>query len=257
MALSSRNAVMRTQAYILIFLLWLSLSHLRGQSQDLSFEVSSIRPNHSMSQAIGGTYGIRPGGQVSVRNVTLLDLMYLAYSVRQYQVTGGPSWLSTRRFDVHAKPSGAVSVGDGRKMLQTLLSDRFGLKFHRSSKRVQGYTMHLPKGAGKLRISPAQEKESGFGIMSMQEMRGESVTMPALAHALTEILGSPVEDRTNASSRYSVALKWAAHELTVDGQPGLSLFSALWEELGIRLKADRVVVEVIVVDKVNENPTEN
>lgn len=248
---------MRTIAYTLTSLLGLLLSPLRGQAQSLTFEVSSIRANHSASQAIGGTYGIRQGGRISVRNVTLLDLIYLAYNVRKFQVTGGPSWLSQRRFDVQARPNDAVSDGDARKMLQTLLSDRFGLKFHRVSKRVLGYTMHLPKGPGKLRISAESQKESGFRIMSMQEIRGESVSMPALAHVLTEILGRPVEDRTGASSRYIMAVKWTPDELSAEGHPGISLFSAFWEELGLRLKADRVSVEVLVVDEANEKPTEN
>lgn len=237
----------------------------RAQSQARpAFGVASIKTDHSVSTAMGGTVGFKRGGSVSMRNVTAKTLIELAYGVEEYRVSGGPKWLAATKYDIDAKPEAPVGYEQARNMLQTLLADRFSLRVHHQTKLTTGYRLLVEKGGSKLKKSTLERV--GFQVMSMDEIRGPG-TMPNLVRVLTATLGAPIEDRTGLKDKYDIRLKWdldaAEPSAAASGdagpiaiEPTMSVFSALKQQLGLRLEASKVPVDLIVIDNL-ENPTAN
>jgi uncharacterized protein (TIGR03435 family) len=210
-----------------------------------TFDVASIKVSTMVSDGIGGTYGFRPGGSVSVRNVTLRDLMELAYSLESYRLIGGPAWMSVQRYHVDAKPPGRVGNKEAQLMLQALLVDRFKLQVHRESRTVDGYVLTAPKGDAKL-PALAPDAQIGFRRMGNGEVKGPG-TMGMLARLLKAQLGVPVDDQTGLTGKYQMSLDYSPDEAVGDARP--SIFAALQEQLGLTLKRQKVPVEVLVVDR--------
>lgn len=233
-------------------LAYFAISAASAQSDALSFDVASVKISDSLTDAMGGTIGFRPGGSMSVRNITLQHLIYLAFGVEDYRVSGGPGWISVLRYDVDAKPAARVDASEARLMLQTLLAERFKLQLHRENRTVDGYALTAPKGESKLQKLDS-DAEVGFRIMSMKEMRG-SGDMAMLARNLKAVLGVPVEDSTGLKGKYEIALHYSLDDAAADGQP--AIFAALNEQLGLALKRGKVPIEVLVIDHA-EKPAAN
>lgn len=220
-----------------------------------AFEVASIRRNLSQSEAMGGVVGIGDGGRISMRNMRLIDLVRIAYGLRSYQLRGGPSAGSPLRFDVEARPGAEVSSEVGRLMLQRLLQERFNLQVEKTTMPVRGYVLTVAKGGVKVKWS--SDVNDGLRIANRREMRGPSVSMYGLTHALAETLGSPVSDGTDLRGGYDITLTWTPEEELREGQPGVSLFVALKEQLGLELKEGKVPVDVLTIVRADRTPTEN
>jgi len=220
-----------------------------------TFAVATVKENKSMTEAMGG--GFQPGGDLLLRNRTLKNLIEMAYRVDDYRING-PAWMTTAKYDVVAKPASPVDHNQTCVMLQNLLADRFGLRVHREPTTVQGFILTAERGAGKL--TRTDTPREGFEIMSMEEIKGPA-TMAALARVLRGTLGKPVEDRTGLSDKYVIQLKWTAHELQAGSdaasEPGLSIFTALKQQLGLALKANKISIEMLVVDHAERQPVEN
>ena len=230
----------------------LAMCVANAQNGPPAFEVASVKINDSTSNAIGGTYGFR-NGSVSVRNITLQHLIYLAYGVEDYRVSGGPGWISVLRYNVDAKPAAPAGTNESRLMLQALPAERFALQLHRVTRTVDGYTLTAPKGSSKLQKSDAAT-ETGFSIMSFTQMRGKAISMRGLVHALKADLGVPVEDGTGIAGLYEIALDFTLDGAAADGEA--SIFAVLKERLGLVLKRDKVPIEMLVIDRA-EKPTAN
>src|ERR1035437_6928926 len=241
---------MKTVALLVQFALAMCVAN--AQNGPPAFEVASVKINDSTSNAIGGTYGFR-NGSVSVRNITLNDLIYLAYGVEDYRVSGGPGWISVLRYNVDAKPAAPAGINESRLMLQALLAERFALQLHRETRTVDGYTLTAPKGSSKLQKSDAAT-ETGFSIMSLTQMRGKAISMRGLVRALKADLSVPVEDGTGIAGLYEIALDFTLDGAAADGEA--SIFAVLKERLGLVLKRDKVPIEMLVSDRA-EKPTAN
>jgi len=238
---------------------WLRLFLMAGmasaQQAPTTFAVATVKENKSMTETMDGRFG--RGGDVELRNRTLKNLIETAYRVDSYRITG-PAWITTARYDVVARPASPVDHNQSSVMLQNLLVERFGLRVHREPTTVQGFILTAEREPGKL--TRTDTKREGFEIMSMEEIKGPG-TMTALARALKAVLGKPGEDRTGLGDKYDIKLKWTAHELEggpdAASEPGLSIFTALKQQLGLALKADKVSIEMLVVDHAERQPVEN
>jgi uncharacterized protein (TIGR03435 family) len=225
-----------------------------------TFAVATVKPNNSMTETMGG--GMGKGGRVMLRNRTLKNLIGMAYGVEDYRISGGPGWIALARYDVEAKPAAPVDYRQAQRMLQALLSDRFGVRVHHQTKTLQGYSLTIEKGARKLHRSGGETE--GFQIMGPDEIRGPG-GMATLAHVLTALLGAPVDDQTGLTGIYEVEMKWKvdnspAAPLDVGmaaSEPALSIFTAIKQQLGLALKPAKVPVDMIVIDHAERTPTEN
>jgi uncharacterized protein (TIGR03435 family) len=195
-------------------------------------------------------------GSLNYTNVTLKDVIGQAYKVPQSQI-GGPDWLDSERFDISAKiPSGERDQVP--RMLQTLLSTRFHMALHRDTKELPVYDLTVAKNGPKLKKI---DSESGITSNSNRTRwhLDAKVTMGALAEFLSERVGRPVLDRTGLSGPFEVTLDWAIDDApaTNDADAGPSLFTALQEQLGLRLDSTKGPVETIVVDRADRAPSDN
>jgi uncharacterized protein (TIGR03435 family) len=215
------------------------------------FEVASIKPNPGGP----GTSGIDTShGRLEAHNVTLKRCILGAYAVSPSQVAGGPDWLDSDRFDILAKPDGSAGEHSMMKMLQGLMADRFHLALHRETRPLQVYVLEVAKGGPKL------EKAAEGGPSSTHSSRGGLVAghtdMATFAQVLARSVDLPVVDRTGLEGSFNFKLEWTPESDRNRADAGPSIFTALQEQLGLRLRAQKVPAEVIVIDHA-ERPTEN
>jgi uncharacterized protein (TIGR03435 family) len=130
-----------------------------SKAPSLQFEVASVKP--SAPDARGMFIRPGPGGGISITNMTLKELIVFAYRIQPFQISGGPSWISSVRYDVVAKPESRPSHNDNQLMLQALLADRFQLVTHQETKELPIYALVLARKDGKLGPGLVPAKEGG------------------------------------------------------------------------------------------------
>ena len=237
----------------LLFLL-LASAAVPTPAQDktpLEFEAASVRPNTLDDRII--TIDVGPGGRFAARGYTLQLLIQRAFGMKGFQIAGGPSWLDVDRYDVVARAPVGV-VGDLtedqlRPMLQALLIDRFGIRFHRVSKEMSGFALTV-SGRSKLKPSAMTEEQSERTVRRRGgALVGEGVTTRTLATILGSYLFRPVADETGLKGLYDFEIAWTGRADQVTPEPdGVSLITALREQLGLRLTPKTVAAETIVID---------
>ncbi len=213
-----------------------------------------------------------PGGGVRITGITLQNLISIAYGVRNFQVSGGPKWIDTNRFDIDARPSTsdaaestarALTSEDQRNAaaaLKSLLTDRFQLRLRRETREQPVFALVVAKGGPKLQ--EAAESGSFIRKINRGSIKGQATSLQLLALNLSYEVGSPVIDKTGLTGDYSFDLKWdpgtlSAAQLSVASDPdGGSIFTALQEQLGLRLQAEKGPVKVLIVEHA-EKPSEN
>ena len=249
--------------------------------QKMEFEVASIKPNNS------GGHGIQimmSPGRFVAKNVTAKILIMQAYNVKDFQVTGGPAWISSDHFDLDAKTGGEEEPKDAkptkeqmmakaeqtRLMMQSLLADRFKLKSHDESKEAPVYALVVGKNGPKLK--PTEPGTEGRQMMRMGhgQLSAKKVTMDALANQLANHVGRNVVNKTGLSGEFDVDLEWSPdpnQSGPFGGPPpgeapppvdssGPSIFTAVQDKLGLKLEASKAAVKMIVVGSI-EKPSDN
>jgi len=222
-----------------------------------SFVVASIKPNTTGSVS-SSSHGAK--GQIVMDNQSLHRLVERAYNVKAFQVIG-PDWMDSLRFDVAAKYPPDATDEDKTAMLRTLLEDRFKLVVHRESKEKQGYALVVAKGGFKLK--PVEPGPGGTDTNG----NGRVVTVTATRHSMAQVadyvsrrLSETVVDRTDIAGVYDYKFRYTIDDQNVDGVEATgvpTLPAALLDNLGLRLQAQKIPVEFIVVDRVERVPTEN
>jgi uncharacterized protein (TIGR03435 family) len=228
-----------------------------------SFEVASINQNKSLSG--GGSMGARPGGRLVARNVSLRALVEFAYDLRSYQLDGGPDWITTDRFDIDAAAEGNPSLEKMREMMRTLLEDRLHLAVHRENRQVDGFRLvrTRPDRLGpNLRVSAldcavsfsSQPKcrEGGISFGDVIEWKATGVRMAGVTQGVSSHVGKPVSDNTQLTGTFDLELRWSPEMADSSAVP--SIYTALQEQLGLKLDSRRVPIEVIVIDRA-DHPT--
>jgi bla regulator protein blaR1 len=234
---------------------------------DPSFEVATIKPS---KPGVPGKLITTRGTRFMARNATLADLIAVAYSVQQSQVMGGPKWLSFDKFDIDGKPdaSGAPNHQQDATMIGKLLADRFELKFHRETKNMSAYVLTVAKNG------PKMQKDDSNGVPTLYFpqlgtffVRDASMDEVAQVIQLT-VFDRPVVNETELEGKWDFILKWTPDESQFQGVgikvPPPSdaadapppLFTAIQEQIGLKLEAGKAPVPVLVIDHV-EPPSPN
>jgi uncharacterized protein (TIGR03435 family) len=240
-----------------------------------SFEVASVKPAGPQENALGRGLFTFPGGRVGAYKCTLEKLMEEAFSLQPFQLSGGPNWVHEDRYNIEAKPPASSKLSQStpspkaplddeqRRMLQTLLADRFQLKYHREAK--DGPVYFLIRGNKDLKLQDAKDKGDfhwagsleGAGI-SGDGLAGTNESMEDLAQRLSAYLGHLVLDRTGLKGFYDFRYEYQPN----DGHPGdahpdiVSSILASVQGLGLKLEAGRAPVGTLVIDHV-ERLSEN
>jgi len=235
------------------------------------FEVASIKPSTPGENRV--SIQAAPGGRFTTKNVTVKQLMQQAFGIRDFQITGGPGWMASERFDVSAKADGNPSQEEFRAMMRNLLKDRFQLAFHTESKEGSVYALVVAKGGPKI-----QESKSPGNGPNLRRQRTQvsavGAPMPMVAAVLSDYVGRQVIDKTGLTGQYDFTLEWTADNPPPPGSPeapgttagaassttsessGPSIFTALQEQLGLKLESQKGTVDSYIIDKI-EKPTEN
>ncbi|HVO97030.1 MAG TPA: TIGR03435 family protein [Bryobacteraceae bacterium] len=227
-------------------------------AQPKEFEVASIHP--SAPQAPGQMeIGMSiDQGMLRATGMTAKFLIEQAYDVRDFQVVGGPSWIGSQQYDINAKIEGNPTSEQMRTMMQSLLADRFQLQVHREKKEMPCYALVVAKGGSKLKAPEADadgKHKDGRMSMSRGSFTGQGLPVQAIAHAVEQVLGRAVIDKTGLTGNFDFKLEWTPDEARTDGD-GASIFTALQEQLGLKLESTKGPVEIVVVDRL-EKPSEN
>jgi uncharacterized protein (TIGR03435 family) len=231
------------------------------------FEVASIKPNNSAD--FNGTWRFTGGGLFTGENIPLRFLIMSAFQMRDNQLSGVPGWANQVKYDIQARGPGAPDEDQIAVMLQSLLKDRFHFEYHKVTKEGPVYALVPAKGGIRLQESregpcapPASDKpetvQCATWFTHRNELDAKRITMLKFAIVLSAQLDRPVVDRTGYTKTFDAHLEWIPTEIAVDpnGEPGPSIFTAIQEQLGLRLEAQKGPVETLVIDHI-ERPGDN
>jgi uncharacterized protein (TIGR03435 family) len=244
------------------------------QTVPKEFDVATVKAN----AANDNRFMIRPlpGGGLMITGVPLKMLIMEAYDVRTFQVSGGPGWMSTERWDIQAKADGVqgqLPIDQTLKMLQALIKERFHLEMHHETKEMTFYALVVGKNGSKLTPHTGEPPQPGERL----RVRRGTLTvkqggMATLVRQLTLQLGRQVVNKTGLTGTYDFTLEWtsepgqggpesiglppAPEPQQASDSTGPSIFTALQEQLGLRLDAQKGPVDIIVIDRA-EKPDEN
>jgi uncharacterized protein (TIGR03435 family) len=192
-----------------------------------------------------------------------------AFRAPAWGLDGGPGWLNTERYDIHAKEPDGVSPQQWPERLRALLVERFKLATHTERRSMQGFALTLARSDGRLgdRLRRTDSCEKTASLPSCAQSRGSDhsfqmngLPLTTLVNNLRQRMGGPVEDRTGLVGSFVAELDWALERRpgSPDAVPdeGVALVTALQEQLGLKLQRERVDVDVVVIDRV-ERPAEN
>jgi uncharacterized protein (TIGR03435 family) len=237
------------------------------------FEVATIKPSDPNRPGWG--IGINPSGMINTLNTTLADLIKFCYDLHPKQVVNAPAWFDTEKFDVSGKPNapGMASLPQMRAMVQQLIVDRFGLKFHNDKREMQAYAIAVGKGGEKIKKEEnIKVPLPGFGGLPQRGFNVRNATIAEFASVIqAQFMDLPVVDQTNfGDTRYSFVVKFTPDPgmrpfggatppapppaPDVDAPP--DLYGAMEQQLGLRMQKTRTNVPVMVIDKI-EKPSEN
>lgn len=229
-----------------------------------AYDVVSIRPHKEDSSGIGAHWRSMPDGLSGTMSV--LSLITGAYRVISLdQITGIPDWAKSEDFDVEAKldPENAEALNrlprDDRLhqnmiLMRALLTDRFKMKAHVETKELPVYNLVIAKGGLKIKEA-ATAHPRGYSV-GPGSIKGESMLMPSLVGNLSPRAGRIIIDKTGLTGKYEVNLTWAEENDPNATGTGPSLFTALEEQLGLKLEPAKALLDVVVIDHI-ERPSEN
>jgi uncharacterized protein (TIGR03435 family) len=239
------------------FLVFISLVFLRGAKAQ-SFDVASIHADAPDDRRFG--VKLPANGRFTATGSTAKLLLMIAYGVQETQIVGGPSWFPTEKWDIEAKTDDGAqhSTEETQRMLQNLLAERFALRFHRETQQRPVYALTVAKDGPKFKASGLERTNIRVTGKSVSIERGN---VAAITGVLASALGRPVIDRTGLVGLYDLSLQWDDAPVPEGGVFGRdvaapqgddrgSVFTAIQDQLGLRLESQRAPVEVIVIDRV-------
>lgn len=220
-----------------------------------SFDVVSIRPN---TTGAGRSSERTNSGHVMAENITPSSMIQQAFGVRASQIEGAPGWIETDKYDLQATTGTTKDLNDVelRPYWESLLSTRFRMKYRRETKEMQIYSLGVAKGGPKLteNTSGGDTSTNISNNAQRSSVTSTHISMPNFAALLGKRLDRNVLDKTGLTGSYDVKLEWSP-DLSED-TGSASIFTALQDQLGLKLESGKGPVEIIVIDSL-ERPTEN
>jgi uncharacterized protein (TIGR03435 family) len=238
------------------------LGAIAAVGQQAQFEVAAIKPNHGSSTE--SNMNSLPGGRLAVDNMTVQELVKFAYGVKDHQMDHAPRWIENERFDIAAKTATGkkASLEDEQAQIRGLLEDRFQLKTHRETRQMNVYLLVVGKDGVKL---TRHDDGAGSGTRKgCGRLTGKRLTLDTIASVLSRQFDREVLNRTELPGKYDFQLEWtpdAGPCPAAEGGGGAaanlpSIFTAIQQQLGLKLEPSKGPVEILVIDRV-ERPSEN
>jgi len=274
-------------AFARVFVLLCAVAVIDSPAESVArFDVASIKLN------VSGTTTMKfpppAGGRFEAINFPLKALITFAYGVTGAQIFGAPDWTNVERFDVEARAdSRDVTREQYQTMLRSLLEERFRLNAHRETRELPAYELWTARTGTHLKPANAQACDQpgvngdqsrgrnagvacGAFFTGPSSLDGRSMSMAGFCDALSIVLGRPVTDHTRLSGRYDIHLEFDPEGVNLGNGPSAlsantkqsdnelpSIFSALQNQLGLKLQAHKEATEVIVIDRLERLPSAN
>ncbi len=234
-----------------------------------SFDVATIKPSKPDTQ---GKFFRVQGDRFTTMNTSLADLIKAAYNVQDKQIVGAPAWVFSDHYDIAAQPDipGTPNQAQLKTMIQKLLADRFQLKFHKDQKELSAYVLTVAKGGPKMKKSEGDPNGLGGRFFTgLGSLSFSNSSMDDFCDLFqSAVLDRPVVNHTDLPGKWDFLLKWTPDESQFGGM-GIKvppptdaadapppLFTAIQEQIGLKLDAGKAQVPVLVIDKA-EKPSEN
>jgi uncharacterized protein (TIGR03435 family) len=228
------------------------------QAQSPAFEAASVKVSSAGEQVRMR----REPGRITITNFSLKAMVRYAYDVQENQISGGPGWFDSDRWNIAATAGREITEDERRRMLQTLLNDRFTMTIRHEMKEMPIYALVVAKGGSKLTPGTAgnpERVELGVSGAGLHQMRGQSVPLSTIAKVLTGPAGRIVIDRTGIAGGFDYQLEWAPDPANMpmingakpDGSNlnAASIFTAVQEQLGLKLESTKGPVEILVIER--------
>jgi uncharacterized protein (TIGR03435 family) len=242
---------------------WISVAQ---EPNSPSFEVATIKP--SQPATAGPLIGIS-AGRITLTGFTLKELVVFAYWIHPSQVGGASGWMASDKFDIVGKPEkGFVPQDQLRKMVQNMLAERFQLSIRHDEKELPIYVLSEAKGGSKMKARKPNDGGAGFRLVfdGAARLPGRNATVAQLIFVLQTrgVFDRPVVDKTGFTGNFDFDLSWSP----IENQPGgrgaaiasdsdaPDLFTAIQQQLGLKLESRRGPVDVVMIDRV-EKPLTN
>jgi uncharacterized protein (TIGR03435 family) len=230
----------------------------------VEFDAASIKESQNLNS--GGSLRFMPGGGITAEHLLVRQYITIAYGLQSFQLVRAPDWTRDTYYDIVAKPAGAASREQALAMLQTLLTDRFKLTSHREKRQMDGFALVRARTSElgpSLRPSTVNCETQIATVPKCREGRFSTAAtvnmlklvgapMWSLLQPVINQLNAPVNDETQLAGTFDIDLRWSSDVAPADDLP--SLFTALQEQLGLKLERRRVTEEIFVVDRI-ERPT--
>jgi uncharacterized protein (TIGR03435 family) len=236
---------------------------LAASAQPPTFDVATIKPEPPVppGEYYTANLGRIEHGELTMANVTLSEAVRFAWGINNDAQVAGPEWIKSKeiRYQIHAKTSPDTSRDRVRRMLQTLLMERLRLKTHTEQRELAH--LELSRSSKPLKIQPLTEgSDASQNKNWMGHIVSNGMSMEVLTTILSRFLRQPILDNTGLEGRYALDLTWAPEPRgnePADAPPGPSIYSAVQEQLGLKLEAKKSAVPVVVVDYAERIPIGN
>jgi uncharacterized protein (TIGR03435 family) len=226
-----------------------------------SFEVASVKVAPVLN---GDLYNINLGtvqhDTVTLTNASLADCIRFAYRLTSDSQLSGPDWVKSKelRYDVVAKALPDTPREQVLRMMQVLLTERFKLALHPENRELAYYALVVAKGGPKMREATDAAASAPTGVQGQLRIVSNRMPMSTVATLLSRYMRAFVVDQTGLKGSFEVKLVWTPDDRPVaDDERGPSVFTALQEQLGLKLESRKGPMEVLVVDHAEKTPTEN
>jgi len=239
-----------------------------ADTANLVFEVATIKPANPENRGSSMIVGRGGSNLFTTTNSTFNSLMIMAYGIHASQIVDGPAWLESELFDITAKPEdpGVPNVTQLKTMVQKLLVERYGLAFHTEKREMTAYVMTVGKNGPKLTKNESGGNLPGFGGRGPGAFGVRNSTMAEFAGFLQGgILDRPVVDKTALSGKFDFTMEFRPMAAQLPPPPGggpaqlppevearPDFFSAIQEQIGLKVESAKTPVEVYVIDKVQK-----
>jgi uncharacterized protein (TIGR03435 family) len=250
----------------ILCLLPASFAHAQAKPARLTFDVAAIRLSKQEDRS-GGIKALPGGNGYTAQNVTVKLMISLMYKVPMRQITGGPDWLDTDRYNIEAKTDGSYNIDDLHTMYQNLLADRFNLKFHIETKEGPVYALMLDTPGSKMKINESKQDYNIPINFSPDGVVGVRVPMSYLAWFLGQQVQNshrPVIDLTGLDKNYDFTLSFlpelppdiSRETLPANIRDRPSIFDAVKDQLGLKLVPQKGPINYYVIDRI-DRPSDN
>ena len=230
---------------------------MMAKDADPDWEVTTVKPSAPSDR---GDSIDTDGRTVTITRYSVQGMLLWGYGVQRSQLAGLPEWAKTERFDIDgvASVEGKPDIMQLRVMLRKILDERFAMKLHREQREMPVYALVVAKSGP--RLTPNTTSGNGLGEQQNTQSNGQqtivyrNASMPELAQTLMFDVDRPVVDKTGLTGRYDVELRWTVDEskAPTDSNAAPGLFTAIQEQLGLKLEATKAPADVLVIDKVEQ-----